>query len=55
MKDKFYEVQQRSQYNWTRIGFCRTQKEAEKLMQGFNTSVMVSPLRIVERFFWDGE
>ena len=28
---------------------------AEKLMEQFNTSVMVSPVRMVERSFWSGD
>ena len=55
MKDKFYEVQQRTQYGWSTMGFCKTKKDAEKLMEQFNTSVMVSPVRMIERSFWSGD
>jgi hypothetical protein len=55
MKDKFYEVQQRTQYGWNTMGFCKTKKDAKKLMEQFNTSVMVSPVRMVKRSFWNGD
>ena len=55
MSDKFYEVQQQSQSGWATVDFCKTKKEAKKLIEQFNIGVMVSPLRIVERFFWEDE
>ena len=52
MKNKFYEVQQKRQGGWVQVGFCKTEKQAEKLAKEFNIGVMVSPIKIVERDFW---
>tara|TARA_R110002020_G_scaffold201639_5_gene404369 strand:+ start:639 stop:806 length:168 start_codon:yes stop_codon:yes gene_type:complete len=51
MKNKFYEVQQKSQNGWKSVGFCKTKKQANKLCEQFNTGVTVSPMRIVDRDF----
>ena len=55
MKDKFYEVRQRTLNGWSTMGFCKTKKDAKKLMKQFNTSVMVAPVQMVERSFWSGD
>ena len=46
---KFYEVQQKTGYTWTGVGYFTDKKNAEMYTKEFNTAVLVAEVRIVER------
>jgi len=49
---KFYEVKQRtSNLQWFSLGFFRTEKDAERYRNLYNTQIMVYPTRIEEHEF----
>ena len=48
---KFYEIRQLTGSNWSTIAFLRKKEDAEKYESLFNTKVMISPTRVVEREF----
>lgn len=50
---KFYQVQQRTASgHWTHIAYCKSLKDAHKVLKQYNTKVEVNRMRVQEKDFW---